>query len=344
MPITFNDQTAKSVFKTLAEGWRNQNWIFKKESLPQNTLKLTEDPRDSANAFFLSALLQRGPAISESVTRWTKVLFEVRPEMQKPELVSQMNESEVGRAFDETTKTIETMRQKGSIAYRKDEFAKSWLHNSKILASRWRADAREIFKGACEFEEAYARINPRTQPPDSAIRGAKRKIISLASIFLQDKNLIEQIPGPIPVDFHALRVLWACDIVEFNDFERGLEPNGRPRLAKLRGLPSVRISEQRTDAIAKWSQKFMQKLNVSNREINPALWLLSRTACKRLALNRTTDNDDVLVLNPRYGEKNTCVACPIQEHCKWAVPNGPSSRFGYLVRRPRTPHPQLSLL
>ena len=343
MSITFNEIKAKAVFLTLAEAWKKQDWIFKKESLPQKMLKLPEDPRGRANVLFLCALLQRGPAISESVTRWVKTLFEIRPEMQKPEVVSSLNELEITEAFNQATKTIRSQQVKGSIDYRQKEFVRFWKHNSTVLTRNWDADAREIFKGVRNFEEAYAKVNPELQPPDSAIRGAKRKIISLASIWLQDNGLIEQIPGPVPVDFHALRVLWACDIVEFNDFERGLEPNGRLRLAKLRGLPSVRISEARTDAITKWSQKLLAEIGASNQELNPALWLLSRTSCRRLALNRTTDNDGVLALNPRYGEINTCAVCPIQAHCKWAVPNGPYSRFGYLVRRLRTPHPQPAL-
>lgn len=344
MPITFNEERAESVFRILAEAWRKQVWVFKKESLPQKMLNLPEDPRNRANVLFLCALLQRGPAISESVTRWVKILFEIRPEMQKPEVISSMNEKEITRAFEETAKVIESREEKGSIAYRKNEFVKFWKHNSEVLTKHWNADAREIFKGACDFEEAYARIDPETQPPDSAIQGAKRKIISLASIWLKDDMLIEKTPGPIPVDFHALRVLWACEIIKFNNFEHELEQNGRPRLQNLKGLSSVRISEPRTNAIAKWSQKLLLEIGASNQELNPALWLLSRTSCRRLALNRTTDNKGVLALNSEYGEKNTCSACPIQEHCKWAVPNGPYSRFGYLVRRPRTRHPQLALL
>lgn len=343
MPITFNEKKARAVFLTLAKAWRKQDWVFKKESLPQKMLNLPQDPRDRANILFLSALLQRGPAISESVTRWVKTLFEIRPEMQRPEVISSMNEKEILRAFEETEKVIEGRKEKGSIAYRKVEFVKFWKHNSEILTNHWKADAREIFKGACDFEDAYARIDPKFQQSKSAIQGAKRKIISLASIWLKDDELIEKTLGPIPVDFHALRVLWACDIVEFNDFERGLEPNGRPLLQNLKGLPSVRVSEPRTDAIAKWSQKLLLEIGALNQELNPALWLLSRTSCKRLALNRTTDNKGVLALNSEYGEKNTCAACPIQEHCKWAVPNGPYSRFGYLVRRPRTLHPQPAL-
>jgi len=345
--ITFNEASAEAVFTTLAKAWRKQQWIFKKESLPQNYAEPPKEDRAHANFLFFLALLQRGPAVSESATVWAKALFKSHPEMFDPDSISKLTLLELDGIFRGALASLqEKGEEKGTIEYRWDDFLLSWLTNASQLVKYWKSDAREIFKGVKDFEEAYKRINPNLKRNEAAIRGMRRKIVSLLFIWLQDRNLIPQAPSPIPLDFHALRILWACDIVVFNGYERLLEAGERERLKNLEGLPTVRVSEKMTDEIALWSQPFIQKIGARANELNPALWILSRTLCKLLPENRSKGvkgREGTIELKGFSPKKNPCAACPIHKHCKWAVPNGPHSRFGYLVRRPRTLHPQPAL-
>ena len=180
----------------------------------------------------------------------------------------------------------------------------------------------------------------------------RRKIFSLLTIWLQEQKFVPMFPTPIPVDFHALRVLWATKCID-------LPKNAKTPIAlekyypALAGCPTIRITEQLTDGVAMWSQGFMVKNNIRHYNVNPALWVISRDLCSNQLQNRSAGGSekfvsskffdkDSLKKNPELWPKrynNPCMHCPLDHLCTGAAPSNPYYRKGIMVRLERVRHP-----
>lgn len=237
--------------------------------------------------------------------------------------------------------------------YKLTEHARSWFENSRALATYWESDVRNVFRyGVTEFEEAFRRIDYVRQPLVGFI-GMRRKIFSLLVIWMQEKNLIPLFPAPIPVDFHALRVLWDTGVVTFTD-ERPVP--AKPRYPEtLIGRRSVGIHERIVDEIAMWSQRFMVQHGLRHDFVNPGLWCLSRELCALHAQNATRKDGqeylfpEQLEADPRLWPADywdPCDHCPVEHLCTGVSPSGPYYRWGMLLwlKRIKNPHTRHQLL
>jgi len=174
----------------------------------------------------------------------------------------------------------------------------------------------------------------------------RRKIFSLYTIWLQEKNLIPHFPTPVPVDFHAVRILWSTNIIDFKG-SSPIEPSVRYS-PSLHGKLAIRVTEKLMDEIAFWTADFLSRQKISHLHINPALWTLSRDLCSRSYPNSSAKREGKIVLRepstledpyawpPRY--KNPCVICPIEDCCRGAIPAAPYYKWGFLLKMPRIKH------
>lgn len=335
--IKFNAERAEKVFFILDAGWRKRSGIFRNAILPQDRWPAPEDPKKHANWLFYAALPMRGGLVSEDPFKWVFALKEKFPELFEPEaVVKQWTPEKIQNAFIEVSAEIlngngvgETGA--GALSYKAGEHSKAWFDNSSVLVKYWGGDLRNVFWGVADFEEVFRRIDYHKNL--AGFKGMRRKIFSLLVIWLQDRKLIPVFPTPIPVDFHALRGLWATEVLEIkSDFSvNGKHPS------QLKGKKIIRVSEKFIDTVAKWSQTFIAESGFSHLNVNPAIWILSRTLCAGHFQNSSRRGEfvaDVLARKKHWPKtyKDPCVHCPLEKLCEWAIPSMPYYRWGLLMR------------
>lgn len=344
MTIKFNEERASKVFKILDKLWVKKEWIFKGVVLPQDMWSLPKEPKEIANYFFFCSLAMRGGIISEDPFRWFNELLKRYPEMYDPAIVAkQWNPEKIAKTINEITRIIlngkgNGKKEAGVMGYKLDQHSKNWFANAKVLHEKWGGDLRNVYWGVSDFEEAFRRIDYRSNR--YGFNGMRRKIFSLLTIWLQEKKLIDIFPTPLPVDFHCLRVLWVTEII---DIREETTPKAiKEHYPALMKYPSVRIGENFLDEITKWTQKFLEKKRISHLNINPALWVLSRDLCARHIQNSSRgdgkiffDEPDIIKLSLNY--QDPCNYCPVENFCTGAVPAAPYYRRGLLIRFKRMP-------
>lgn len=362
MNIIFDEKQALSVFRILNEEWRAKRGIFEGIVLPQDRLKLPEDKNQMVNFLFYSALFMRGGIISEDPFRWLVALFDERPEYYDPTFIvkHELTPDDLRDAFMAITPKVlaqngfvKGRKENGSgnpFAYKIEQHTKAWIANSKFFVKNFDGNILNIFDGVKDFEEAFARINrkDRWKYDGSGIMGMRRKIFSLFVIWLQEKYLIPHFPTPIPVDFHALRILWGTRIFHLPDLLPFKINDRHPK--SYEGKIAVQTREQLIDAVTKWTQVFLFEKQISHMVINPALWVLSRDLCANHFQNGTVAQGTILrepehihsgqLLWPR-GYVNPCSICPIEQYCSEVAPAAPYYIWGILMKMERVPYHHL---
>ncbi|OGZ35799.1 MAG: hypothetical protein A2V60_02950 [Candidatus Portnoybacteria bacterium RIFCSPHIGHO2_01_FULL_39_19] len=359
--VAFNKEIALRVFKILDSMWRSKSGIFRDVVLPQDLWVPSGwehlNHCEKANFLFYAALPMRGGQISEDPFKWLCALWTKFPGLFNPKTVA---ETLSPKYIEECFKTVTSEILEnggigklggGSLGYKMEQHAKHWHENSTILNTWWGADIRNVFWGIPEFEEAFRRIDHKRTK--IGFKGMRRKIFSLLIIWLQEKELIPAFPTPIPVDFHAMRILWQNEIIDMRGWAQKFEPKKEKHSQELKGKTAVRIWETIPNQIAIWSQKFLEKNQISHMVINPALWVLSRTLCAEhlqtssLKTGHEFFTPEKLKANPGLwtrNRKHPCEFCPIEKFCKWCIPANPYYTDGWLIRIKRISYPTPRLL
>lgn len=359
MDIVFDEKRALSVFKILDREWQLRKGVFKDIVLPQDRLKLPEEKRQMVNFLFYGALFMRGGIISEDPFRWLCALYDEHPEYYDPAFVVKcsLTENDLKEAFIKITpkvlslnKSAKGRKENGSgnpFAYKIGQHTKAWIANSHFFVKRWGGNISDVFEGAKDFEEAFSRVNlkNRKRNKGEGIIGMRRKIFSLFTIWLQEKQLIPYFPTPIPVDFHALRVLWGTGIFSLPNLPPFKKKDQHPE--SYEGKTAIRIKEDFIDLVTKWSQTFLFENRISHLNINPALWVLSRDLCANHFQNSTASGGTILrepekikskeIVWPK-GYRDPCSVCPIEKYCLDIAPAAPYYIWGILMKMKRVPH------
>ncbi len=343
--MKFDEETGFEVFKIIGDLWKEKRDIFGGVVLPQDRyVPKIYDDKNYANWLFYAALPMRGGLISEDPFKWLLALWESFPEMFDPKSISEKwSPEKIGEAFRLVTPAIlkgNGTGEKGgagALSYKMGEHPKAWYENSLTLHRYWGGDIRNVFWGCLDFEEAFRRID--YYKSEVGFKGMRRKIFSLLVIWLQEKKVISVFPTPIPIDFHALRVMIATGIIRFEKVAKPFVRKNEKHPLQLEGKLSLRISERFIDAVAKWTQKFLWKSRLSHLEVNPGLWVLSRNLCAehfqtsaRKGRKSFVEADDLLAGSWPKTYKNPCGYCPIENHCKWIIPSAPYYQWGLLIR------------
>ncbi|RJQ13916.1 hypothetical protein C4553_02070 [Candidatus Parcubacteria bacterium] len=365
MQIRFNEEVAKGVFTILQQEWDLRRGIFEGVITPEDRWPAPESPRDHANFLLFGSLPMRGGMVSDDPFKWLNEMRNQSPSLFDPALVVEGWTAErILQAFQTATKALLNgngtgVLGAGALSYKMREHADSWMHNSEVLVRHWGGSVLKVFEGVSSFEEAFARIDrykkTNGKPNEASFVGMRMKIFSLLTIWLQNKNLIPVFPTPIPVDFHALRVLWQTGVVEVDGLSsfdpsthKTKDPTKRAHLAALKGQMAFRVKPQITDEIAMWSQKFMTENGFSHQAINPAVWFLSRELCATQLQTQSKDEGaklfpaQLLLANPKLwppSYQDPCCHCPLEHFCTGAVLARPYYVAGLLVRFNRVPYP-----
>lgn len=360
MRVDFNEDKALAVFKILDEQWRKKFGIFKDIVLPQNRWPLPmKTDQEKANFLFYSAIFMRGAIISEDPFRFLVSFWESFPDFYDPKYVVsfKLKPNDIGDALIKVTPRLKNAngQWKSFNLYKIEQFMNSWINNSRLVVEKFEGDVLNIFKGVDNFEEAFARIDHKKYK-GNGLKGMRRKIFSLLTIWLQEKNLIPHFPAPIPVDFHALRILWEAEIISLPELAPFKINDHHPQMYE--GKIALRVSEEFINVITKWTQNFLSKVKISHLNINPALWVLSRELCVK-NYQTTSKGRGTILIEPTKLQKNPklwpkgyydpCSVCPIEKFCTGTVPAAPYYIWGILMRLerisyPHTPPPVQSVL
>ncbi len=380
MKLRFDEERAVQLFTILEDLWKRKAGVFGGIVLPQHRHQLPNNPVQAANYFSYAAITQRGGVVSEDPFKWVSHLHSIQPDLFDPRLVAAHWST---RDIMEVIKRVVTDRQsweetnhqhtlfdlcvpeakangKNEKLYGLDEFAASWHNNSVTLVERWDGNVLNIYDGTADFEEAFARIDHKNpvNKDKPIFTGIRRKIFALFTIWLQERKYIPTFPTPIPVDFHALRLLFATGVVTADGLESFIATPGiHPE--HFRGRPMLRVTEEVMDEITLWSQGFLRKHGFSHLAINPALWVLSRELCphefqnKSRGRGRVGNRGDIRLVYPEVLRENPSLwpvpyadpsrVCPVAHLCTKAIPNAPYYSFGLLalLERVSYPHPAL---
>lgn len=324
--VRFNDERAREVFAELTELWQSRTGPFKNYVLPQEHYRVEQKALPLSRWLLGCATFMRGGEDSDMPFRPLIDLKDRYPALFDPHAVhKKWSVEEVEQAFLEANVSL----------YKRGEHARSWHHNFSSLAQGFGGDVRGVFSGTSEFEEAFARIDYKKKGVPFTFRGMRRKIFSLYTIWLQECEIIPIFPTPLPVDFHALRILWATGVIEF-DGVTALVPTSRRTLVQypkeLIGLPAIRVNERIINEITWWSQRFLQESGFSHLVVNPALWVYSRMMCAHAYQNA--------LIEPSYKNyHDPCACCSLAKYCSRAIPSHPYYKFGVLMSKPRKPYP-----
>ena len=360
MKVEFNEERALAVFRILSLEWRAKRGVFANVVLPQDRLRrLPRNNERKINFLFYSALFMRGGIISEDPFRWLIALYDAWPEYFNPEFIVRkgLTPDDIKKAFIAITPKVlaqnglvKRRKENGSgqpFAYKIEQHAKAWIANSQFFVDRFKGNILNIYDGVRDFEEAFARVNRKDQWKynGDGIMGMRRKIFALFTIWLQEKHLLPLFPTPIPVDFHALRVLWATRIFHLPNLPPFKIKDRHPK--SYAGKTVTQVREKLIDAVTLWSQTFLFENRISHLAINPALWVLSRDLCANHFQNSTASKGTILrepadlisgQLRWPVGYKDPCQVCPIEQYCEGVAPAAPYYIWGILMRLPRVPY------
>lgn len=394
MKVLFNEERALRVFSALAAKWQTQRGIYRESLLPQNLYALPSKPVDMANYLMYGAIPMRGAVNSDDPFQLLRCLYERYPDMFNPKrVVRSWTAGKIEQAFLQTVRELKSRKvlvglaeneaQVGaaSLSYNFDDHVRCWMYNSHTLARDWDGNLLNIYQGVSNFEEAFARIDykkilvpgngwiPRLNPIQGGFIGMRRKIFALLTIWLQEKGLVPQFPTPIPVDFHALRIMWSTGIISFEGLEPFVPRTEKQAELGLDGRLAVYISENVIDQITLWSQEFFVKHKINHMYVNPALWVHSRQMCafhpqsrmqrppkrgqpklKRTSANARRDGGfvdkhllrDISAWPREY--RNECALCPLNSECTGIMPAGIYYRTSFLVFLERAEYPQQHVL
>ncbi len=354
LELRFDEARAEQAFRLLSKLWRERNKPgtpgerqFGGIVLPQDIYPRPDDRVVHAIWLYIAAIFMRGGVVSEDPFAPLYRIFTRFPWMFDPAQFG--SDADSPKAENDVLVVFEAIEMHN---YKKDQYARAWVHNMRLLADHWRGNPLLIFYGVKDFEQAFARIDGNRKTAvrrGDGILGMRRKIFSLLTIWLQEKHLIKLFPCPIPVDFHAMRLLWALDILEVVSapaFVPKPEKLGQDIISQYE---VVRVTEKFVDIITKWSQIFIHRIGLSHVDVNPALWCLSRDMCAghfqngsdgRGAAYRTPELLESGALHWPVNYHDRCVLCPLESMCSHAIPNTPQYLYGLLMRMERVRYPQ----
>lgn len=357
--VIFNEDRALEVFTLLCDQWEQKSWLFKDIVLPEDQFSVWMDGVDNklrAHWLFIAALPQRGGVMAEDPFTPLWALFQNNQGLYKPEQFLDEKKwtlRKIINAINRVSPLIGKLKPAGekqahALGYKLEQHASAWKHNMAMVANRFDSNILNLFKEVehvpeeLRFEAAFELIDNKIR--EDGIIGMRRKIFSLFIIWLQKEKLISDFPCPIPVDFHALRVLLATGIIALKDPKvvTGLDDGTEKHLKALMGSEYKRVSDGIITDIAQWTNQFLYRHRLSHLNLNPALWVLSRELCAAHPQNTAYKNNS-LYLFPKDFEngfkalgiktsKSLCGFCPIKDYCDYAVPSKTYYKAGSLVK------------
>lgn len=342
MKLLIDYEKAKLVFGKLLTSYRRKEFPYnlKKAKPPQIAAKLPKNlvygTREHANFLWCSCYYMRGGIQSDVAINRLARLYEDEPVLFAPHAFA-------GIFSEAQTSFLRDKLLEHGLGFGINQIPNFWRENFVKITNFWKDDPRKIFSGVESYEEACRRVmngsKPKAESP-YGFYGFREKMVSMVIYFFVDAGLMKPFQMPIPVDFHAMRVVLAHEIAVI---ER--EPDEKVNSEKIR------------KGIIELFREYAIKEGVSPQELSDAIWLLSRSACRYNPGNKSHSGKYRARKTPvtpaavsweipsqQRAFENYCALCPVNNTCKHNIPNANYYRQGIVVPRgPREEPPQYQL-
>jgi hypothetical protein len=322
---------ADQILGRLLDAYRRKEYPYNlPEAIPPQAPKnlpasLVWGSREHALFLFTLCYWMRGGIESTTAAHQLTRLYEADHSIFLPE-------SEPNLVAAELTERFKAV----GLGFNSKQIGELWKDNLARISARWNGDPRTIFSSVITYEEACCRVQNKKR---RGFRGFQEKMVSMLIYFYMDAGIVDRWNFPIPVDFHALRTLFAHEIMIADWNESG--KNGyytKPILAAARKL----------------FQDYSANNNVDPVVLCEAVWLYSGLMCDKHPGNisivgekgkgkkkkKRKGRKTKIVPIPRWvsaaqtrAYKKTCAFCVIQDTCRWCVPSAEYYVGGRIVLR-----------
>jgi endonuclease III len=342
MIYTVNESLTEIVLDMIMQRFDSQRYPYTAHQtmLPQNHIPESL-PLGGAEEFWywlVVCFFMRGGINS---TDSAKALGVMHARLQ---ILPEPNPFKPNEAAEMTDKDIVALMQ--SVGLGMHQIAPGWVENARRLSSAWQGDPRRLFDGVKDYQTACDRL---LQRDGVGLVGFQYKMVSMILYFLMERELIEPFPFPPPVDFHLQRIALATNLVTTLDAEQ--TPLG---LVVARTPSHFKQLETR---LRQLYFNYSQSRGLEGNRLTDALWVLSRSLCRRNPGNRTLQvseyrarGTELLPYKPDWSKESdvraferSCGSCPVRMHCHNNAPSMPRYRLGrwHLLPREEPPRQQL---
>lgn len=337
LKILVDEKRAVEVFSKLVEAFKNKLPPYDTAPLPQilTPTQIQKKSAEHARFLFCCCYYMRGGIRSDTAMKSLAVLYENHPEYFDSAYVAQADEKSL-------LQSLKQHLQEVKLNYNASVIPQFWIDNFKKINTFWGDNPAQLIQDA-DYEEITERImnsgKIKSENPHGFF-GFREKMVSMIIYFLVDAEFIDPLHFPVPIDFHALRIITAHEILD-------TETNTKTNI----------LSPEYLQAARDISVKFCLEHNESPLDLCGALWLLSRTWCSlhpgnasEVGIYHGRKTHIGVSKKSRWTQKNaftyeaTCGRCPIEKTCKYLIPAGYYYRQGkIIIRGERNNHPQLNL-
>lgn len=160
---------------------------------------------------FFNVLFERGGRVSGNSIAILRRLWGETPELFDPKTVAEkwsvdgVRDALVFAARGISDNNGNGVKNAGVLSVNLQSHAECWYENAVRLYKYWNGDARNLFWGASNFEEAFKNINYKRNKTGGML-GMRRKISSLFAIWLQEKNVIPRVSSAFADRFSRLEI------------------------------------------------------------------------------------------------------------------------------------------
>ncbi len=316
--------------------------MFLKKEPPYNTGELpqiflptsiTRGSVEHARFLFCSCYYMRGGIKSDAAIKALTTFYEKYPHYFDPEFFLD-DEKGLLEQFSKRLREV-------GLKYNATIVPKFWMKNFQKMYTFWDGNPALLLQGV-EYSEIKERIlnSGKINPlHPHGFFGFREKMVSMLIYFLVEGGFADSFHFPVPIDFHALRIITAHEILTTDS-----------------GCGNL-LTQEYLAAAREISLEFCRETRTNPLDLCNALWLMSRGWCRLHPGN----SSEVGIYHGRkthvgvskkssWTEKNTatyektCGMCPIKETCKFLIPSGPYYRQGRIeIRGERKEPPQMNL-
>lgn len=204
--------------------------------------------------------------------------------------------------------------------------ADHWVKNAKILLDNYDGDPRNVFNGVKSYEDCIERIiNKQKTAEKTGFYGFQKKMTSMILYFYMNEDLVPDIRFPMPVDFHALRIALATEMITVkpNDF--------------------YTYNHVVEDSLRELFQNYLNDKNVNPIDLTNCIWLLSSNLCNQCIGNHSPDslrginyrNMNIEELRQSKSWLRSCGRCLVEKYCRLYISSDPYYDKGAIRPMPK---------
>ena len=304
LKITVNSG-AYEILDILVDSYKNRQEPYNEAVLPQDykpdSLQLDGEhygsPRHAMYFWNMCSYMQGGVKTGQAFKRMTDI-FNANPEFFDCRLLSQFEPNDVSNKLEDYR------------LGRQHSVADHWVKNAKIMLEKYDGDPRNIFKGTTCYEDCVGRIKKNGE---IGFNGFREKMTSMILYYYMNEGLIPEISFPVPVDFHALRVALATEMIT-------VEPNS-----------FYTYNHVVEDSLRLLFKSYLEKRDVCSLDLTNSIWLLSSNLCNKSLGNYPPSSKGGSDFRGLSTEKlrqskswqQSCGKCVVERCCRYYISSEP---------------------